>query len=289
MPSLLRRRRGLLVVLVLGLLAVPATAIAAASGRGQARPAVSVGTDPATLSIATGQCAGASFTVTMTNNAKQAVYADATLSAPKALSLQRNLISTYLPAGYTRKIDVPLTSPLGTEPGTYPVTITSSGSTATLPVTVATTTPDPNGNLARSTSAIKVSSVHAGYPACGAVDGDADSDHWATSTGWNDGTSGVWPDWFELDWASPQTVGRVVLDTLNSAKYPAAKYGLKDWDIQVRDGDSWRTVTSVRGNTAGHVTTTFTPVSTTALRVNLLVGNGADDYSRIVELAAYSG
>lgn len=38
----------------------------------------------------------------------------------------------------------------------------------------------------------------------------------------DDGDSGVWPDWFELRWDTPQTVDRVTLYTLNSTKYPAA-------------------------------------------------------------------
>jgi hypothetical protein len=38
----------------------------------------------------------------------------------------------------------------------------------------------------------------------------------------------------------------------------------------------------------GQVSSTFTPVQTTGLRILTSAGNGADDYSRIVELAAYT-
>jgi hypothetical protein len=249
---------------------------------------VSVATDPGTLAFATGQCAGSQFTAKLTNTGKKPVYADATLSAPGALSLQRSMISTYLPAGYTRNVVIPVIAPLGTASGTYRITIASANSTASLPVTVTASTADPGGNLARSATTISASSSHAGYLVCGAVDGDTDSDHWGTTTGWNDGTSGAWPDWYELDWAATQTIGRVDLDTLNSTKYPAAKYGLKDWDVQVLSGGQWKTVASVRNNAVGQVSSTFTPVQTTGLRILTSAGNGADDYSRIVELAAYT-
>ena len=288
----LRRNRGVLGVLVVAVLTIPAVAIANSVG-GTDRPrqpgvTVSIGTDPGTLAIATGQCTGSQFVVTLTNTGKKPVYADATLSAPAALSLQRTMISTYLPVGYTRNVTIPITSPLGTTPGTYNVTLATANSTASLPVTVATSAPDPNGNLARSATKITASSSHAGYLVCGAVDGDTDSSRWGTTTGWNDGTSGIWPDWFELDWATAQTISRVDLNTLNSTKYPAAKYGLKDWDVQVLSNGTWQTVTSVRGNSVGVVSSTFTPVQTTGLRIVTIAGNGANDYSRIVELAAFS-
>jgi hypothetical protein len=290
--SISRRYRYLLGILVAALLAIPAVAVANGSG-GNAAPhqpgvKVAIATDPGTLAIATGQCAGSQFTAQLTNTGKKPVYADATLAAPGELSIQRSMISTYLPAGYTRNVVIPVSAALGTKPGTYPVTIKTSNSTATLPVTVSTSTPDPSGNLARSASKISASSSHAGYPVCGAVDGDTNSDHWATTTGWNDGTSGAWPDWFELDWSNAQTIGRVDMFTLNSTKYPAAKYGLKDYDVQVLAGDQWTTVAAVRGNSAGEINTTFTPVQTTGLRVLTQAGNGADDYSRIVELEAFS-
>jgi hypothetical protein len=34
----------------------------------------------------------------------------------------------------------------------------------------------------------------------------------------------------------PQAVGRVDLYTLDSAKYPANRYGLRDWDVQAQVG-----------------------------------------------------
>ena len=285
--AFLRRNASLLAILVAALLAVPA--VANASGSRHERPAggsgLAIAADP--LSIATGQCGGAPLTVWLTNTGTKAVYADATLSAPAALLLQRTVISTYLPAGYTAKVPVPVTAPLGTAPETYSVRLSAAGATATAPVTVTATAPDHTGDLARSASKITASTLHAGYPVCGAVDGDADSDHWGTTTGWNDGNSGIWPDWLGFEWDAPQTIGRVTMYTLNSTKYPAARYGLKDWDVQTFTDGQWRTIASVRGNTQGIVSTTFAPVQTSRLRVLTLAGNGANDYSRIIELQAF--
>ncbi|MEO3869626.1 discoidin domain-containing protein [Nonomuraea sp. B12E4] len=276
----------------IALLVGPAVANASGSGHGNAprEPGVevSVAEDSAGLNISTGQCGGAPVTVRLTNAGTQAVYADATLSADRALTLQRTMISTYLPAGYTAQVPIPVTAPLGTDPGSYPFKVSAGKSTATAAINVTATAPDPNGDLAWSASKISASSVHAGYPVCGAVDGDSDGEHWGTATGWNDGNSTIWPDWFELRWDSPQTVGRVTLHTLDNTKYPAARYGLKDWDVQTLTDGEWRTVASVRGNTQGVVDTTFEPVRTSDLRVLLLAGNGADDYSRIVELEVFA-
>lgn len=275
---------------LLAMVVVPAAANASASGHGRPhKPGlqVSVAADSPGLNIATGQCGGAPITVQLTNPGDEPVYADATLSAPDDLVLEREVISTYLPAGYTAKVPIPVTAPLGTDPGAYQVKVSAEKSTAQASVNVTATAPDPNGNLARSASKITASSTHAGYPVCGAVDGDTDGEHWGTTTGWNDGNSTIWPDWFELQWDDPQTVSHISLHTLNNTKYPAARYGLKDWDIQTLTDGEWKTIASVRGNTQGTVDTTFDPVRTNALRVLMLAGNGANDYSRIVELEAY--
>jgi hypothetical protein len=134
---------------------------------------------------------------------------------------------------------------------------------------------------------VKASSTHGNFAACGAVDGNTDSADWDTLTGWNDGTSRVWPDTYTVDFGGPQPIDRVVLYTLDSARYPASRYGLRDFDVQVlRDGD-WTTVQSVRGNTQGKVDLALDPpVSTTSVRVVTLASNSAD-YSRIVELEVY--
>jgi hypothetical protein len=274
---------GLATGLLAGAVGAPAYAAPAAAGV----EAVTVATDPTQLGIETGQCKGATFNVQMTNTGDTPVYADATLSAPDALELQRTMISTYLPAGYTRDVAIPVTSPLGTDAGTYEVRVRSGASRATLRVAVTPSAPDPNGNLALSATKVSASSTHQRFKLCGAVDGDADSSHWSTSTGWNDATSRGWPDWYRLQWATAQTVGRVRMQTLDSTANPASRYGLRDYDVQVLSGSEWQTVASVRGNTQGLIDSTFPAVQTTSVRILALSSNGANDYSRIVELGVF--
>jgi hypothetical protein len=53
-------------------------------------------------------------------------------------------------------------------------------------------------------------------------------------------------------------------------------------------GDRWETVAEVRGNTTGHVSSTFEPVTTEAVRILIRSSNDAT-YSRVVELEIYDG
>jgi hypothetical protein len=155
-----------------------------------------------------------------------------------------------------------------------------------VPVTVEPLPPKGAGdNLALGEQAT-ASSTHGNFTLCGAVDGDKDSEHWDTLTGWNDGTRAVFPDTYDVALSTPAIVNRVELYTLDSAKYPARVNGLRDWDVQVKTGTTWHTVAQVRGNTVGHVTSTFTPVQTDAVRILCLDGND-HTYSRIVELEIY--
>lgn len=84
------------------------------------------------------------------------------------------------------------------------------------------------------------------------------------------------------------TVSRVDLHTLDSAREPAARFGLRDWDVQVRVSGEWRTVDEVRANSVGVVSSEFAPVAADAVRIVGLASNNGD-YSRIVELEVYGG
>ncbi|BCJ35512.1 hypothetical protein Athai_30150 [Actinocatenispora thailandica] len=132
------------------------------------------------------------------------------------------------------------------------------------------------------------SSDHNGSAASYTNDGVTDSAYWHNGVGgWNDGTSRQFPDTLTARWSHPVALHRVVVYTLDSARYPASRFGLRDYDVQVADGARWRTVASVRGNTAGHVESTFATVRTTALRLSITDTND-HGYSRVLELAAYS-
>jgi hypothetical protein len=248
---------------------------------------LTVATDVAQVAVTPVPCAKQGFELRFGNTGKTAVYADAFLDATGPLTLSRKLVSSYLPPGYTLKVPIDVNAPRGTAAGTYSIEITAGDQKLSLPVQVGEPPADTSGNLARFVP-VSASSEHLPvYPACGAVDGDRDSEHWAKTTGWNDATKGNFPDWLQVTFDQPQTVGRVDLYTLNSKQYPAARYGLKDWDVQAQVGGAWQTVAEVRDNVAGLKSSTFTPVTATAVRILALASNEGPTYSRVVELEVY--
>jgi hypothetical protein len=272
--------------------AVAATVIALpqATNNTPPRTDVQIGVEPQQLSVVGLPCLPGNLTLTMTNTGTEDRYADLTLDPSGPLQLSRELFSSWLPAVDP---DQPVSAPVevrvprDTQPGNYSIDLEVDRSKVTVPVTVNPLPPKgPGSNVALGEQAA-ASSTHGNFALCGAVDGDHDSEHWDTLTGWNDGTRAVFPDNYDVALAEPTTINRVELYTLDSVKYPAATNGLRDWDVQVRGGTgAWQTVAQVRGNTLGHVTSTFDPVQADAVRILCLAGNG-NTYSRIVELEVY--
>jgi hypothetical protein len=261
-----------------------------ATNHGAPQPSdVQISTDPQQLSVVGLPCFPGVLNLTMTNTGTQDRYADMTLDPTGPLQLSRELFSSWLPAvdpDQSVSAPVEVRAPRDATPGTYQIGVEVDRSRLTVPVTVNPLPPKgPGDNLALGEQAT-ASSTHGNFFLCGAVDGDKDSNHWDTLTGWNDGTRAVFPDTYDVALSQPAAVNRVELYTLDSAKYPAAVNGLRDWDVQVRVGGSWQTVAQVRGNTAGHVTSTFEPVQADAVRIFCLDGND-HTYSRIVELEVY--
>jgi hypothetical protein len=226
--------------------------------------------DPQTLPLTTGQCNARNLSVRLTNTTDQPVYADAELSAPGALHLQRALVSTWLPPGHTTSTPVRVSAATGTPPGAYRVTVTSGDQHVEVPVTV--TAPPPGAALARRAARVTATSFRAMNPVCAGADGDL-------ATYWGDATNRSWPDRYQLDWDTGIVPGRVEVHTV-----PAERGGLRDWDVQIWSGDAWQTVGRVRGNTATSRTSTFTPQPTRAVRIVTLAGNGVNDQSRITEV-----
>ncbi|MGW6281005.1 galactose-binding domain-containing protein [Kribbella sp. NPDC055071] len=250
---------------------------------------VQVSVTPQELSVVGLPCFPGNLNLTMTNTGSQNRFADLTLDKTGPLQLSRQLFSSWLPAVDP---DQPVSAPVevrvprDTTPGNYRINLEVDRSRLTVPVTVNPLPPKGSGdNLVLGEQAV-ASSTHGNFFLCGAVDGDKDSEHWDTLTGWNDGTRAVFPDTYDVTLYQPATVSRVELYTLDSAKYPAKGFGLRDWDVQVQTNGSWQTVAQVRGNTAGHVTSTFAPTQATAVRILCLDGND-HTYSRIVELEVY--
>ena len=146
----------------------------------------------------------------------------------------------------------------------------------------------PTDDLARIAT-MSASSVHSGSSPAFTNDGLTDSEAWSNGVGgWNDDTSRAFPDTLTATWAHPVRLARAVVWTLDSQRYPAAKYGIRDYDVEALVDGAWRTLASTRSNVAGRVEHRFDPVEATALR--LVVHDSNDHgYSRVIELEAYGG
>ncbi|MET9022370.1 discoidin domain-containing protein [Actinopolymorpha sp. NPDC004070] len=269
----------------------------ASAGAGNARAGdnLTLTATPTTLNVLAAPCGGRKVDVAVRNDSSQPTYADVLLTAEAPLRVTPDVISSYLPVGYTLHTPVQVSAPLGSVDSDAKVTIragrTGRGPQISVPVVVKAPPSGPGANLALSAT-VSASSSHANFPACGAIDGDNNPEDWLVATGWNDATRLIFPDWLAATFTQPHQVSRVDLYSLGTARYPADRNALRDWDVQVWDAGAnagsgdWRTVASVRGNTVAMVSSTFDPVSTTAVRILALASNDAT-YSRIVELEIY--
>jgi hypothetical protein len=273
------RARTALLALPLALL-VPSVAVAGGNK-------IEIGATPRPVEVVPLPCfPSGKLTLGMTNTGRKATVADMRISGSPELTLSRHQFSSYLPVDQLVKAPLEVTVPRGTAPATYNVQLKVGRSELDAPVTILPAPPKgPGDNLLLGEQAV-ASSTHGNMRLCGGVDGNADSEQWGAS-GWHDATKGVFPDNYGVDFIAPTTVGRVVLQTLDSARYPAAVMGIRDFDVQVRVGTDWTTVGDVRGNTQGRVSVSFTPVTSNAVRLVIQDSND-HGYSRIVELEAYS-
>jgi hypothetical protein len=257
------------------------------------RPHVTLSATPELLEVVGLPCLPGTLTVGMANAGDEAVFADALVDAEEPLETNRGVFSSYVPAGATVTAPVRVTTPRDTPPGEYDITLDAGRDELLVPVTVRPLPPPgPGTNLLLGEQAF-ASSTNGSFHVCGAVDGNRNHDQWnspdrARTTGWNDGTSGVFLDTYGVRFPAPAMVDRIDVITLDSAQYPAARYGLRDWDVQVQVGGQWQTVAQVRGNTTGTASSTFTPVEAEAIQIVALASNDGA-YSRILELEAFAG
>lgn len=225
------------------------------------------------------------LTLGMTNTGRKPTIADMRVGAASPLVLSRHQFSSYLPVDQLVTAPLDVTVPRGTPPGTFTVDLSVDREKLEVPVAVKPVPPKgPGDNLLLGEQAV-ASSTHGNMKLCGGVDGNADSEQWGAS-GWHDATKGVFPDTYGVDFTAPTTVGRITLQTLDSARYPAAVMGVRDVDVRVRAGDTWTTVGSFRGNTQGHLDVTFAPVAADAVQVVVLDSND-HGYSRLIEIEAF--
>lgn len=147
-----------------------------------------------------------------------------------------------------------------------------------------------NVAAARNGGAVAASSEYsADYPAASIIDGRTSSDDWGQGGGWNDATADTFPDWVEISFSRTTTIDQINIYTLNSETYPAATYGIKDFDLEYWDSSSstWKLINSFTDNTQGLIAYEFSAVATDKVRLTVKAANGANDYSRLVEVQVY--
>uniref|UniRef100_UPI0018E97A80 hypothetical protein n=1 Tax=Pelomonas sp. KK5 TaxID=1855730 RepID=UPI0018E97A80 len=132
-------------------------------------------------------------------------------------------------------------------------------------------------------------------------DGERRGNNWGkggTGSGWNDGTSGTYPDWVQITFSGVQSISQINVYTLadNFASLTAdptsgssfTKYGIVDFQVQYWTGTDWQNVPggSITGNNLVLRSVSFAPINTDRIRVNIT--NALYWNSRIVELEAWT-
>jgi hypothetical protein len=159
-------------------------------------------------------------------------------------------------------------------------------------------TPKTNVALASNGATAGASSEYdVARAAGGANNGDRKGLNWESGGGgWNDATTGVFPDWWQVNFGASKTIREVRVftiqdDYVNPAEptdtMTFAQYGVTAFEVQYWNGAAWVTVPggAVTGNNRIKRTFTFTPLTTD--RVRVLVNNALASYSRLAEVEVY--
>jgi hypothetical protein len=140
------------------------------------------------------------------------------------------------------------------------------------------------------------STLGAGWPAAGAINGDRKGLNWGEGGGWADGTANAYPDWLEVDFSGTKSITEIDVFTVqNDYQNPveptqtmmATTWGLLDFEVQYWTGSVWAGVpnASVTNNDKTWRKFAF-PVITTG-KIRVYVTNSRPSNSRITELEAY--
>jgi len=144
-------------------------------------------------------------------------------------------------------------------------------------------------NAAKGATVTVSSSLDAGlYPASSVTDGVTSSALWGAGGGWSDGTPGDFTDdRIEIDFGQARTIDKLTVHTVNSAAFPAADFGIRDFYFEYWDGSAWVALGDpVTGNTAAMTSVSFSPVTTTKVRLTVTASNDGQ-HSRITEIEAF--
>jgi hypothetical protein len=146
-----------------------------------------------------------------------------------------------------------------------------------------------NGAVASASSTIS-----AGFPVSAVNNNERAGVNWGSGGGWNDGTGNAWPDWVQINFSGSKTINRVVVYTLQDNYANPIEptdtmtfnlYGVTAFVVQGRTGRAWTTLATVSGNNLVKRTVTFSPFTTTQIRIRIT--SALASYSRITEIEAW--
>jgi hypothetical protein len=216
------------------------------------------------------------------------------IAAPPEVAPERNQLALKLSPGQGRNETVRLQFGAGLRSGSYPMKVTvrteSGISVEETTVPVVYVLPLAPGDLAlpNNGTTVLVDSAYYGYDEKPLNDGVVLPTNQAFNvSAWASGEA-TEDHWVELRWPQPQTVGKVVVywNVENGVVWTSKRFL-----VQVRDGETWRTLAESLQPDAQPVTEcAFAPVQTKALRILQPKGEGPATRPHIMwlrEVAAY--
>ena len=146
-----------------------------------------------------------------------------------------------------------------------------------------------NGAVASASSTIS-----AAYPVSAVNNNERAGLNWGSGGGWNDATGNVFPDWVQINFNGSKTLNRVVVYTLQdnytnpvepTDTLTFSLYGITAFTVQGKQGSKWINLASVSGNNLVKRTVTFSPFTTTSLRIRITAALAS--FSRVTEIEAW--
>jgi subtilisin family serine protease len=194
----------------------------------------------------------------------------------------------------------------GVPAGSYSLTAVAAdddGATTTSGTVSVTVNPAGGGgglvNVAAAAAGgiASASSSHSSiYAPAGANNGDRLGINWGNGGGWNDATSGVYPDWLQIDFSGTKSISAIdvftVQDAYGSPSEPTQAmtftlYGLRDFEAQYWNGAAWQTIPGATVTNNNLVWRHFAFTAITTSRVRILVNDALATYSRIAEIEVW--
>src|SRR5881394_3671928 len=146
-----------------------------------------------------------------------------------------------------------------------------------------------NGGVASADHTVSGGEVT--FAPSGAINGNRTTSDWGSGGGWSGGFA--FGTLWQVAFSGSMTIDEVDVITYGSASEPVASvttdnvssYGATAWTVEYWDGSAWQTVTTVTGNIYVYRKFSYTPFTTTKIRIHVTAS--ADTTARLVEVEAW--